>query len=160
MTLHIRAIEQRDEPDLARMIRDVFDEHEAPRQGTVYSDPTTDHLYDFFERPGSICWVAILQGKAVGCCGIYPTQGLPKGCAELVKFYLSKDARGKGIGSQLMRRSIESARQLGYKLLYLESLPHFDRAIDMYKRSGFRTLEHPMGNSGHTSCNIWMIKDL
>jgi len=30
----------------------------------------------------------------------------------------------------------------------------------MYKMAGFRSIDHPMGNSGHFGCDIWMIKDL
>ena len=63
------------------------------------------------------------NNEPIGCCGIYPSEGLPVDCAELVKFYLSADARGKEIGKELMHKSITSAIELGYRQLYLESLP-------------------------------------
>jgi putative acetyltransferase len=156
----IRKVRSADNQELAKMIRRVFEEFDAPRLGTVYSDPTTDDLHALFSEPKSILWVAESQGKAVGCCGIYPTTGLDKGCAELVKFYLAPSARGKGIGKLLMHRSIESARKMGYQSLYIESLPHFSRALGIYDRMGFKKLESPLGNSGHTGCDIWMIKEL
>jgi putative acetyltransferase len=156
----IRKIRREDNPHLAKMIRDVFEEFDAPRLGTVYSDPTTDDLYGLFRKPGSVLWVAEVNGKAVGCCGIYPTEGLAKGYCELVKFYLAKSTRGNGTGKSLMQGAIESARELGYSKLYLESLPHFSRAIGMYDRLGFERLAAPLGQSGHTGCNIWMLKEL
>ncbi|MEO8398947.1 MAG: hypothetical protein ABI550_03930 [Ignavibacteriaceae bacterium] len=36
------------------MIREVFEEHDALQQGTVYSHPTTDNLYELFQTPKSI----------------------------------------------------------------------------------------------------------
>jgi putative acetyltransferase len=44
-TITIRTILPTDNPILAKIIRDVFIEHDAPQHGTVYSDPTTDDLY-------------------------------------------------------------------------------------------------------------------
>ena len=156
----IRKITATDNAALAQMIRIVFEEHDAPQQGTVYSDPATDKLYELFQTPGSILWVAEMHDTAVGCCGIYPTKGLPENYAELVKFYLAKDARGYGIGKELLLKCIHSARELGYKQLYLESLPHFSKALGMYEKQGFVRLEAPLGKSEHPGCTIWMLKDL
>lgn len=156
----IRKIEKSDNKFLANIIKRVFEEHNAPKIGTVYSDPTTDNLYDLFKNRRSILCVAEENGEILGCCGIYPTDGLPNNCVELVKFYLSSKARGQGIGIKLMEQSIKSTIEFGYSELYLESLPHFDNAIKMYEKLGFKKLEKPLGKSGHTSCNIWMIKKI
>jgi len=160
MELKIRQIEDNDNLALAIMIRKVFEEHDAPKTGTVYSDPTTDNLYALFQTSGSMLWVAELDGEIVGCCGIYPSEGLDKNCAELVKYYLAKEARGKGIGKELMLKSEESAREFGYTKLYIESLPHFARAVSIYAKHGFEKLDQPLGTSIHTTCNIWMLKQL
>ena len=159
-TVSIRKVEKNDEQMLAAIIRAVFEEHQAPKEGTVYSDPTTDYLFDLFDRSSAILWVAEWNGQIAGCCGVYPTEGLPGDTAELVKFYLSPLARGKGIGKQLIEKSIQSAKGMGYKNLYLESMPEFSNAVDFYKRLGFKTLNKSMGNSGHSSCSIWMILSL
>jgi putative acetyltransferase len=155
-----RNIEEGDNKELADLIRKVFREFRIDRPGTVYYDPTTDDLFSLFQVPGSIYWIAEEEGKIAGGCGVYPTPGLPSGCAELVKLYLLPEWRGKGIGRTLMEKCIESARQLGYSQLYLESLPELGKAVSMYIRSGFRHINHSLGNSGHFGCNIWMIKDL
>ena len=156
----IREIKLSDNASLSKMIREVFEEHNAPRKGTVYSDPTTDNLFGLFQKEKSILWVAEHNNKVVGCCGIYPTSGLPDDCAELVKFYISKEARGIGIGKMLMEKSIQSAKSFGYKELYLESLPEYSKAVSIYEKQGFKKIDKPLGESGHTSCNIWMIKKL
>ncbi|MHC2993650.1 acetyltransferase [Pontibacter sp. HJ8] len=160
MSLTIRPIQPSDNEPLAILIRQVFREFKIDKPGTVYTDPTTDALYELFQQPASAYFVAEVDGEIVGGCGVYPTEGLPKGCAELVKFYLAAEARGKGIGNQLMQQSIAAARELGYKQLYLESFPELARAVSMYEKAGFRRISHALGNSGHYACNIWMLKDL
>jgi putative acetyltransferase len=160
MEIKIRNVLEKDNLFLAKMIRKVFEEYNALKTGTVYSDPTTDNLFKLFQVPKSILWVAESKNEIVGSCGIYPTDGLPEDCTELVKFYLSENARGKGIGKVLMQNCINSAREFEYKQLYLESLPQFSTAINMYEKQGFKKLDKPLGNSGHTTCNIWMLMEL
>jgi len=158
--MHLRLVQPSDNPFLAHLIRAVFHEYNAPKEGTVYADSTTDHLYELFLTEQSQLCVAEFNDVIVGCCGIYPTPGLPDYCVELVKLYLSQSARGQGIGKALLEKSIEGARKLGYTQVYLESLPIFSTAVHLYKNTGFQTLEQPLGASGHTSCNVWMLKDL
>ncbi|MBO9619533.1 MAG: GNAT family N-acetyltransferase [Niabella sp.] len=156
----IRPVEASDNASLAEIIRNAFLDFGAPTKGTVFEDPTTDNLHGLFCAAGAVLWVAVTGETLLGCCGIYPTTGLPDGYAELVKFYLSAAARGKGVGKLLLTKSLEAAAALHYKGIYLESLPQFDTAVGIYERLGFRKLEHPIGNSGHTGCTIWMAKEL
>jgi putative acetyltransferase len=160
MEIIYRPIENRDNTEIAELIRTVFREFNIHRPGTVYFDPTTDNLYKLFREPGSIYWIALENGKIIGGCGVYPTPGLPMGCAELVKFYLESSHRGKGIGRQLMEKTFGSAKEFGYRQLYLESLPELSRAISLYEKAGFKFITGPMGDSGHFGCNIWMLKEL
>lgn len=160
MAVIIRQIELNDNPVLASLIRNIFREFHIDRPGTVYTDPSTDNLFELFQEEQSAYWVAEENKTVLGGCGIYPTGGLPHGCAELVKFYLSGDSRGKGIGVLLLQVSINKAKELGYKQLYLESFPELAKAVEMYKKAGFRKIKKPLGNSGHYACTIWMVKDL
>lgn len=159
MDYTIREIEPEDNMDTAAMIRNVFLEFNAEKNGTVYSDPKTDTLYELFQNDRSVFYVAVDGEKILGSCGIYPTDGLPDGYAELVKFYLSAEARGKGIGRELMERSIQAARDMGYHNLYLESLPVFAKAVSIYEKQGFSRLSKPL-SSEHPGCNLWFLKTL
>ena len=160
MSIVLRTITQNDNREIAELIRTVFREFKIDKPGTVYTDPTTDDLYSLFRRSGSVYWIAEENGIILGGCGIFPTPGLPEEYAELVKFYVSASSRGKGIGNLLMQQSIASAREFGYKQIYLESFPELSKAVSMYIRSGFTYLPHALGNSGHFACNIWMVKNL
>jgi putative acetyltransferase len=158
--IKFRQIEKADNKEIAELIRRIFREFRIDRPGTVYFDPTTDDLYSLFQKPDSIYWIAEENGIMAGGCGIFPTPSLPTGCAELVKLYLASEYRGKGTGRMLMEKCFESARNMGYSQIYLESMPELKKAISLYEREGFRFIRGPMGNSGHFGCDIWMVKDL
>ncbi|TDG36757.1 GNAT family N-acetyltransferase [Pedobacter changchengzhani] len=157
MAVTFRKLTKADNVDIASLIRKVFDEFAIPKQGTVYTDPTTDKLFELFQQYGSDYWLAEEDGMLLGGCGIFPTDGLPDGCVELVKLYVSKSSRDKGIGKALLQKSIESAQHFGYNEVYLESFPELEKAISMYENFGFKLLEKPLGNSGHFACNVWML---
>ena len=156
----IRKLEKRDNREIAEVIRSVFREFRIDKPGTVYYDPTTDDLFSLFKKPGSMYWIAEEDERIIGGCGIYATPGLPEGCAELVKLYLLPECRGKGIGRMLMEKTFESAKGLGYKQVYLESMPELSKAIGIYEKAGFSFISSRLGNSGHFCCDIWMVRDL
>lgn len=156
----IRPIKQSDNSILAAHIREVFEEHDAPKIGTVYSDPTTDDLFSLFKEDRSVLWVAADGDQVYGCCGIYPTEGLEDDTVELVKFYIPARYRKLGYGRDLLAKSIASAHEMGYKKIYLESIPQYARAISIYEKLGFKMIDHPLGNSGHCGCDIWMELEL
>ena len=160
MEIQITHIVQADNVALATLIRAVFDEFKAPRAGTVYTDPTTDDLFSLFQEDRSVLYIARVNGEIAGCCGIYPTDGLPMGYTELVKFYILPSFRGKGVGKALMERCESIAKAFGYTHLYLESLDEFSTAVGIYQRIGFAFIDHRMGHSGHSGCGIWMVKEL
>lgn len=158
--MHIRPIEPGDNQQLAKVIRTSLAEFGANKPGTVYFDPTTDALYELFRTPGSCYYVAVLNEEVVGGCGIFPTENLPDGTCELVKLYVAKEARGTGLGKELMEKSMSWAKANSYSQVYLESMPELSKAVSIYKKLGFESLDHPLGNSGHDGCDIWMVKKI
>jgi putative acetyltransferase len=154
----IRNIRPSDNPFLAKIVKDTLAEFGANHPNTVYYDPTTDALYELFQKEGAGYFVAELDGKVVGGGGIYPTDQLPEGTCELVKMYLLPEARGLGLGRTLIEKCLDLAKEKGYKQVYLESMPELKQALTMYAKFGFEYLKGPMGNSGHTGCSLWMLK--
>lgn len=156
----IRTIQPEDNIKVAQMIRGVFHDYDARQDGTVYSDPTTDQLFELFQVPNSIFFLIELDGEILGSCGVFPTEGLPAGYAELVKFYVSSSIRGQGFGRQLFQQCESWAKKQGYSNLYLESMDDFISAVKLYEKIGFRWLDAPLGNTGHFGCPIWMEKKI
>lgn len=161
MKIKIRNIEKKHNQFVEEIIKSVFEEFNITHYpGSVYHDPTTSNLFELFDNTTSEYFVAFDEEKIVGSCGYYFTPGLPDSCAELVKFYIKKEYRGRGIGALLLNKTIEAAKKAGIRQLYLESFPELSAAVSLYEKVGFEHLTQPMGNSGHFSCSIWMIKKL
>ena len=158
--IHIRPIQYKDNAALAAVIRDSLAEFGANKPGTVYFDPTTDALHQLFQHPGSFYFVAEDEAQLLGGAGIFPSAGLPEGVCELVKMYLHPAARGKGLGRLLINKCLEKAKGLGYKKVYLETMPELGKAVSVYEKFGFSYLPGPMGNTGHFGCDVWMIKEM
>jgi putative acetyltransferase len=158
--VEIRPICKQDNPDLARIIRSTLAEFGADKPGTVYYDENTDRLSEVFKIKGSVYFVLLWNGEIAGGAGVFPTQGLPDDTCELVKMYLLPHARGKGFGYDLLIRCSRFAAKNGYRRIYLETMPELSLAVSLYERFGFKRLDAPLGNTGHTGCNIWMIRDI
>jgi phosphinothricin acetyltransferase len=52
--------------------------------------------------------------------------------------YVSREARGAGIGQELLGKLIECARALGYHKLVLAAFPQNEAGMRLYTRFGFR----------------------
>jgi putative acetyltransferase len=156
----IRNIQRSDNAALAKIIRDTMTEFGVNHPNTVFTDPTTDRLYELFQKEKSAYNVAEVNGKIVGGGGIYPTDGLPSDTCELVKMWLQPSARGIGLGKLLIEKCLKQAEELGYKKVYLETMPELKQAMKLYEKFGFSYLKSQMGNSGHTGCALWMIRSL
>ena len=156
----IRKITNKDNATLANIIRSCLEEFGENNPGTVYFDDSTDHLYEVFLNPKSFYYIAEKDGIIIGGAGIFPTEGLPSDTCELVKMYIVPEARKIGIGSSLINKCMDKARSLGFKKMYLETMPGLVEAIKLYKKFNFTPLNQPLGNTGHHGCSIWMIREL
>lgn len=157
MGITIREIQPEDNAAMTVIIKTSLEEFGLNIPGTAYFDDSTNHLYESFRVAGSKYFVATAGGKILGGAGVYPSEGLPEDTVELVKMYLVPEYRGKGLGKMLMQRCMALAGELGYKNIYLESMPELAAAVSAYKKLGFELLDKPVGNTGHYSCTIWML---
>jgi putative acetyltransferase len=156
----IREIRQEDNQKIAAIIRRTMEEFKINKPHTIYYEATTDTLYELFgSTEGSRYLVAELDSELVGGAGIFPTDQLPEGLCEFVKFYVKSSARGKGIGKALISRCLQFAREFGYTQMYLESSSELETAIKLYEYFNFKYLNSQIGNSGHDT-DTWMIRDL
>lgn len=101
--------------------------------------------------------LASVVGQPVGCVGLRP---FPlEGACEMKRLYVRPAFRGGKVGRQLVERVLQDARELGYKLMRLDSHPlTMQSAIAMYRKLGFR--EVPPDPLGATDGLIYMELDL
>lgn len=91
-----------------------------------------------YVRPKGIIYLAYDERKPVGCFGIRAFEG---DICELKRMYLKTEMRGKGIGKQLLEKSIAVGKELGYLRMRLDTLPSMQSAIGLYQKMGFYEIE-------------------
>jgi phosphinothricin acetyltransferase len=67
----------------------------------------------------------------------------PRGVYDFVadfSIYVERGWRGKGIGSRILTRLIEQARELGYHKLVLSAFPWNKGGMALYRKFGYRTV--------------------
>lgn len=159
-TYSIREITPEDNQQVKKVIQSVLVEMGVPKVGTAYEDVSLNDMFETYNKDRMEYFVVEENQKIIGCAGIAPLQdGDPEIC-ELQKMYFMPEARGRGIGAEMMKKCLDYARDKGFKQCYLETLPYMESARKLYGRTGFRSLEKPIGDTGHYNCTMWMIKDL
>ena len=108
-----------------------------------------DSLPGRYEPPkGEILLVRDSGDIAVGCVAFRPLQS--ETICEMKRLYIVPDARRYGLGRMLVDEIIRIATQSGYKEMRLDTLQYMDRAIDLYKQSGFQVIQpyyaNPLSN--------------
>ena len=160
MNYTIRKIEPKDNLKIASVIRNIFEELDAPKVGTAYADPPLNTLFEVYQAENEIYFVVEEDGIILGGCGIGNLMDAEFKICELQKMYLAKEARGKGIAKELMQKCLAFAKQAGYDKCYIETLPFMKDAQKLYVKSGFAYIDAPLGSTGHNACDVFMIKDL
>jgi N-acetylglutamate synthase-like GNAT family acetyltransferase/DNA-binding transcriptional regulator GbsR (MarR family) len=125
-------------------IEKYFKLEEADRQ-------SLDRLDETILKPGGHIFMALNNNEIVGTCALIK---MDDNTYELAKMAVAEKARGKGIGWLLGQATINKARELGAKTVFLESNTVLEPAIDLYQKLGFRKI---VGQpSPYRRCNIQM----
>lgn len=159
-TVAIREIQQKDNAEVAGVIRKVLEDLGMPKVGTTYADKALDYMYENYNVPKAAYFVVEENGRILGCAGIAQLENYKGNVCELQKMYFLKEARGRGLGAKMMKICLDIAREYGYEKCYLETMPNMDEAQKLYKKTGFKYINAPMGDTGHYSCPVWMLLDL
>ena len=156
----IREVTLEDNTQIAQVIRDVLIEFGVPKVGTAYADASLDCMTETYANNQSVYFVIEDHGKIIGGAGIAPLDNFEGNVCELQKMYFLPEARGRGLGIKMMEKCLDKAKDFGFEKCYLETMPYMDNAQKLYAKVGFESLDEPLGNTGHYSCNVWMIKAL
>lgn len=91
-----------------------------------------------YSPPLGAILLAELDGVPRGVVALRP---LADGIAEMKRLFVQPQGRGYGLGQLLVEAVIDRARQAGYGAIRLDSLPHMQSAIALYRSRGFRDIE-------------------
>ena len=158
-SIEIRPITKKDNAETSAMIRYVLVEQNAPKTGTAYEDKALDDLFEHYNKSRAQYFVLTENDTIIGSAGIDAIEDGSDVC-ELQKMYFHPKARGRGLGEKMMQECLEFAKSKEFQSCYIETLPSMKAAQKLYLKTGFEYIDHRMGNTGHYSCTVWMLKKL
>ena len=156
-----RKIEEKDNLKLAKIVRENLKAHHLDIPGTVYFDDNLNHLSDYYLSDSSTRAYFVLlddNDEVDGGIGL-ATLDFMKDTAELQKLYLIDEVKGDGLSYKLIELIEKTARDLGYKNMYLETHDNLAAAIHVYEKCGYKEIDRPTA-AVHGAMNKFYIKEL
>ena len=102
---------------------------------------------------GGAHFVACSQNKIVGTLSLYPTANGAHDLGMLV----SRERRGRGVGTALLQAAFAWAREHDIPKLTLGVFPHNASAIGLYEKMGFVTVGRLERNRVRQTGDVWDV---
>jgi putative acetyltransferase len=104
------------------------------------------HLPGKYAPPDGRLYLAFIDEELAGCIALRKLDG---SICEMKRLYLRENARGHGLGNQLIEKLIDEARGCGYFKMRLDTYPpKMGKAVKLYESHGFRPIG-PYYNNPH-----------
>jgi ribosomal protein S18 acetylase RimI-like enzyme len=123
-----------DAPAIASVFRGAFAPYEQLYTADAFAATVPDADMISARLDEGPVWVALDGEVIVGTVGAV----LKDGGAYVRSMAILPDARGHGLGAQLLGQAERLARQHGLSRLFLSTTPFLTEAIRLYERQGFR----------------------
>lgn len=91
----------------------------------------------------AICLIAEEEGCPIGYIAAAPREfgHRLKKYIEVENMGVSPSHRSKGVGTELMNKCLEIARQRGFQSVYVTSYNDNNKAVAFYERNGFKRID-------------------
>jgi L-amino acid N-acyltransferase YncA len=136
VSVEVRDLRPTDWPEVAR----IFEEGIRTGNATFETDVPSWEGWDAAHLPEHR-FVAVREGRVAGWIAL--VQVSPRACyagvAE-VSAYVAEDARGRGIGAELLAALVESSERAGIWTLQTGVFPENEPSLGLLRRFGFRAL--------------------
>jgi putative acetyltransferase len=156
----IRRLQQSDVHQLLDIISGVRREFGLASRVAALLEADDYALIEVYRNRRSAYFVAAIDNLVLGGAGIFPLANGDWGTCELQRMYLRSQHRGRGIGQSLLDCCFGAARSLGFERCYAETISEMSAAISFYERNGFQRLPAPIGETGHSHNDCWLIHNL
>ncbi len=90
-----------------------------------------------YALPDGRLYIAYQDGSAAGCIAL---KRMDEENCELKRLYVRPSFRGRGIAKALCLKIFADAYDIGYRFIYLDTLPFLQDAVSLYKNLGFETI--------------------
>jgi putative acetyltransferase len=124
--------ERFDSAEVAALTRAQQEEMRGLYEGEADIGPAREAA--MFEEPDGVFLVTRIDERAVACGGVCR---FDENRGELKRMYVVPEARGRGLGRELLVALEEEARRLGYRGLVLETGDRQPEALGLYRSSGY-----------------------
>ncbi len=151
--------------DRKREIRELFSEYtnmliDMDTQVAEYLsvqnyEDELENLSVKYGMPYGRLYIAEVGGEPAGCVAL---RKLDHDNGEIKRLFVRPSFRGNKIGNQLMELVLEEAKKVGYKSVYLDTLPFLKEAIHMYEKLGFCQIDSY--NNSPMESAVYMKKEL
>lgn len=91
-----------------------------------------------YRPPDGRAFLAFEGDVAVGCVAL---RRLAPGICEMKRLYVRPGFRGRHIGRLLATHIVQEAKQIGYRVMRLDTVPWMAEAIALYSSLGFREIQ-------------------
>ena len=91
-----------------------------------------------YARPDGRLYLALTHGQAAGCIAL---RRFDATTGEVKRLWVRPPFRGRGLARELVQRVLDSAREVGYSRLVLDTLVGMTDAIALYRSVGVRDIE-------------------
>lgn len=115
---------------------------EPPPKSIINSPELQEYIFEFGKRKHDKALVAETQGKIVGAIWvrIMNDYGHIDNDTPSLAMSVSKEYRGLGIGSSLLKELLSALKSVGYSKISL-SVQKANFAVKMYKQAGFTVVD-------------------
>jgi len=129
------------EGEALNIVRELFTAYQQELDEDLcfqsFNDELKDPLKKYGPPSGTIC-LAYYNDVPAGCIALMP---LPdeqeRKICEMKRLYVKPDFRSKKIGVALVEKLLNTAKELGYQTMKLDTLQKLQPAIRLYKQYGF-----------------------
>jgi putative acetyltransferase len=118
-------------------VRGLFHEYQASLDIDLDFQRFTEEVADLpgaYAPPSGRLLLAAVDGIPRGCVAL---QEITSESCEMKRLYVQPGQRGTGLGRLLVARVLDEARSIGYRRIFLDTLPSMTRAQAMYRALGF-----------------------
>ncbi|GFE68127.1 GNAT family N-acetyltransferase [Chroococcus sp. FPU101] len=131
----IRGWQVQDSSTVISLIQQVLTEYGIAWEPESADQDVVEIEKYYLENNGEF-WVVETQGKIVGTAAYYPiSRGIKS--VEIRKMYLLPEARGKGLGSYLLRQLETTIQEKGFQEIWIETVTVLKEAVQLYEKNGY-----------------------
>ena len=135
---NVRSATNQDKDKIISLVTDILSEFALQPEFENSESDLIDIEATYFQNGGFFKVVEDRDNQLLGTFAVYP---IDKKTCKLRKMYLVRQARGSGLGRQMLERAIDEARKSGFTTMILETMPVMKDAVRLYTRRGFKLIK-------------------